>query len=781
MTALRREDDSQMRAAIASRRRISPLRAAGPEDTEGGNMNASMPVPFQGAPITPLRAASMIQRPAAETLDPRRWLAVALRHLKLFFAVFAAALVATLVITFLQEPRYVATAHVLLDPRQARVSNEKEVLSPLPTDSAAGSYVVDTEVEILRSPRLARRVVDVLGLERDPEFNRKLKPGDVIRPPESFTEAERSATAAVVSKRLGVRRAALTYLMDVSFSSRDPQKARRIANTFADLYIVSQLEAKYSANEQATRWLQSRISQLKAQVLTDEGAVQQYKIANNLLSASGASLTEQEISAHQESLAAAKVQVAEDAARLSTAMAQLAQGSRGDDVGEALASPVVQELRKQRAEVSRKVAELEVSFKDGYPELDKAKSELRDIDQQIQAEIQRTITNLRARLSVSRQRAAAIQANLGGAKGQLTSNTRALVRLNELERNADASRVLYASYLNRFKETSSQRGLAQADARIASEAMLPLKPVSPNKKLNLLLGSIAGIALGGLAVVLAELMNVGLRTSDEVEQRLGRPYLGAIPELSSVVAKARGSVRRQLRGRPIDYVVARPLSAFPEAFRNLKASALAPGHGDAIRVVAVTSALPREGKSTVSVCLARTAAIQGWRVLLIDCDLRRPGVTAAIGADPGAGLLQVLSGDARLEDAVVRDEPSGADLLLLPGPTDATNDVFGSSAMDKLLGDLKQRYDLIVLDTPPVLPVADARILSTKADAVIFAANWNKTPRRAVQTALKILEAMGARIAGVTLTRVDMTKQGKYGYGDADYYFREYRQYYTET
>lgn len=742
-------------------------------------MNASAPAPFRGARFGPIATVRQTEIQPQQVLDPRRWLGVALRHAKLFLAVFGVVLLATVAITFLQEPKYSATAHVLLDPRKERISNEAEVLSELPTDSAAGSYVVDTEVEIIRSPKLARRVADVLGLEQDPEFNRRLKDEEAGTAPAQISERDKRAVAANVSRRLGARRAGLTYIIDISFTSKDPAKAARIANTFADLYILGQLEAKFGANEQATKWLQARMTQLQTQVLNDEAAVQQYKIDNNLLSASGASLTEQEISAHQASLAAARVQVAEDAARLRTARAQLARGSLGDDVGEALASPVVQELRKQRAEVSRRVAELEVSFRDGYPELDKAKSQLRDIDASIQAEIQRTITNLQARLNVSQQRAAAIAGNLGGAKGQLTSNTRALVRLNELERNAEASRVLYASYLNRFKETSSQRGLAQADARIASEAAAPLKPTSPNKKLNLLLGAVAGLGLGGLAVAAAEFMRDGLRTSEDVEQHLGREYLGAIPELSSL-SKPRGSVRKRLQGKPMDYVVSRPLSAFPEAFRNLKASALSM-QGEPVRTVAVTSALPREGKSTVSICLARTAALQGWKVLLVDCDLRRPGLTEALGLQPRAGLIEVLRGGVQLEQAVVRDEASGADLLLLPGKADATNDVFGSSAMDQLLHRMKAQYDLVVLDTAPVLPVAESRVLSAKADTVIFAASWNKTPRRAVQNALKILDAMGARVAGVTLTRVNMEQQARDGYGDADYYFKDYRSYYAEA
>jgi polysaccharide biosynthesis transport protein len=267
-------------------------------------------------------------------------------------------------------------------------------------------------------------------------------------------------------------------------------------------------------------------------------------------------------------------------------------------------------------------------------------------------------------------------------------------------------------------------------------------------------------------------MRVGLRSSEDVEENLGRAYLGPIPELSSVT---------KARGRPIDHVISRPLSAFPEAFRNLKASVVGQPQSDPVRTVAITSALPGEGKSTVSICLARTAALQGWKVLLIDCDLRRPGLTAAMGVDAQAGLIQVLSGAVSLEQAVVRDEASGAGLLLLPGKTDATNDVFGSSAMDRLLAQLKHSYDLIVLDTAPVLPVADSRILAAKADSVIVAANWNKTPKRAVQSALKILDAMGARVAGVTLTRVDMEKQARSTYGDVEYYSKAYRGYYADS
>ena len=401
----------------------------------------------------------------------------------------------------------------------------------------------------------------------------------------------------------------------------------------------------------------------------------------------------------------------------------------------------------------------------------KAKRQLSDIDAQIQQEIQRIISNLQAKAQVSSQRASAVSGSLGGAKGTLAANSRAMVRLNELQRTADASRTLYESYLNRYKETSTQQGIEQSDARVVSKAKIPTGQSSPKVGLNLALGLLLALGSGVGAIILAEMLDAGLATAEDVERRLETSYLGAVPLLASVADGKSDS--------PIDYVVEKPLSSFSEAFRNLRASILYSRLGEPVKVVAITSALPGEGKTTTSLCLARSSALQGLRVVIVDCDLRRRTVNRMLDAEPTVGLIEVLSGEVSLDQALVFDAASGASFLPLAKSNFTPKDVFGTVAMDKLLADLRARFDMVILDTAPLLPVADTRVLAPKADVVVFLARWRKTPQHAIEAAFRLLAGTGSHIAGVALTQVDMKQQAKYGYGDPGYYYAEYKKYYV--
>jgi len=678
----------------------------------------------------------------------------------LFVAVALAVMACVTAFTLLTPPQYEATAEVMLSRRNAKVTTTDNVVSALPADSSA----VDTEVEILKSPQLAKSVVRALRLQNDPEFQPRKRP-----------ETDAKAIDAAVERvrnHLTVSRSGLTYVMDVNFTSREPAKAAAIANTFARLYLAQQVDDKVKITQNAADWLSGQLNLMRRQVTADESAVQQFKIANNLMSSEGTTLTEQELSSYNQSLAQAKTSVAEDAARLDTARRQLAHGSTGDDVGESLNSPTIQKLREQRAEVSRRVAALRTNFQEEYPELKKARNELADYDSQIQAEIGRIISNLDAKAQVSRQRAAAVAATVGGAKGQLASNNRASVQLGELERNAQASRAVYESYLARYKETSSQVGLAEADARLVSAALTPLKPSSPNLPLNLSLGLALATAAGLAAVGVAQMAESGVGTAADVEKRFGLRYLGAIPSLHSV-AKRRGL-------SPTDYIVEHPLSGFSEAYRSVVASILH-GGDSAVKVVAVTSALPGEGKTTTSVCLARAAALQGHRVVVVDCDLRRRTLTRLLPHTPELGLLELLENPNLLSQAIVPDSLTSADILPLGDAPPTLADVFGSPAMDRLLGVLRSRYDLVVLDTPPLAPVADSRVLAQKADFTAVVARWRSTPYQAIQAALQLLSGSDVALGGMVLNQVDLQEQMRNGYGDLAYYFSTYGGYYIEN
>jgi succinoglycan biosynthesis transport protein ExoP len=718
--------------------------------------------------------------------DLRRLWALFLRHLRLFLGVAAIVFVGAVIMTMRATPLYTATANVMLDVRKQQVVDTTAVLSGLPADTA----VVDSEVEVLKSSHLASRVVDTLHLDRDPEFNGTLrKPGAIGGVIRGVSElfggghngaASQSALAQkkaheqivqAVMHRLDIKRAGLTYVINVGFTSASPAKASRIADSFAQLYLTEQMETKFDATQQANQWLNQQLAQLKGQVQAADDAVQQYKIANNLMSASGQTLTEQEISNYNQQVTSARAGESEAVARLQEAQKQLAGGSNGEDVGEALGSAVIQQLRAQRAQISSNLAQLQEKYGPRHPEVLKAQRQMADIDSQIQAETHRIISNLQAQAQIAHQKTATIASSAGAAKGSLATNNRASVRLHDLERDSEAVNALYTSFLNRFKQTSADQGIEQSDARIVSLSNIPSAQTSPDVKRNLMLGLLLAIGAGVGAILLAERLDQGLTTGEDVERRLDMPSLGSVPHLSSVTDEKGLS--------PIDYVLDKPLSSFAEAFRGLRASLLYARLGEPIQVLAVTSALPDEGKTTTSVSLGRSVAQAGGKVCVVDCDLRRRNVNRLLNIEPEQGLLDVLSGQAKLDDVLWVDEKSGASFVPLAKTAFTPKDVFGSPAMEKLLVELRKRFDLIILDTAPVLAVVDTRVIATRADGVLFLARWRKTPQKAVEAGIKTLIAAGAHVAGVVLTQVDVKQQARYGYGDVGYYYGKYKKYYA--
>lgn len=725
-------------------------------------------------------------RGALDVFSLRNLLAIFRRRMRLFAGVALIVFLAAVLATIQATPRYTAVAKVMFNTRQEQVMDSEAVLSGLPADSG----VIDTEVEVLQSRDLARQVAETLKLENDPEFNwalrspgltdrlvarlqgRTLTPPPSPRTPQEIAEGRERATSAVRGG-LGVRRSGLTYVIDVAFTSLDPEKSALIANAFAEQYVLNQIEAKYAATRQANTFLEGRLQELRGEVLAAETAVEQYRVANNLLSTSGTTLTEQEISSYNQQLATARTEQAAEEARLRTARSQLARGSSGDDVGEALQSSVVAQLRGQRSQVATRVADLQANYGPRHPDLIRARQELEAIDGQIQAEIRRVISNLEARVQVARDRTAAVQNTLGNARGTLGANNAAGVRLNELERNAASVRTLYEGLLERYQETSAQTGTATPDSRVVSQARANGAPTSPNVPVNLALGLIFALGAGFVALVLAEMLDDGLMTAEDVESRLNLPTLGSIPLLMSIAE------HKDRKLAPTDHLLAKPLSGFAEAFRSLRTSILYARVGEPVKVVTITSALPGEGKTTTAVCLAISAAQAGSRVVIVDCDIRRRNVSRLLGVHADVGLLDVLDGKVALKDALLQGEASGAWVLPLAKRDFTPQEVFTSSAMGTLLEELKSRFDLVILDTAPVLAIAETRVLASLADAVVFLTRWRKTPAKAADAALRTLEQSEATIAGVVLTQVDVNQQARYGYGDPGYYYSSYKKYYV--
>jgi capsular exopolysaccharide synthesis family protein len=344
------------------------------------------------------------------------------------------------------------------------------------------------------------------------------------------------------------------------------------------------------------------------------------------------------------------------------------------------------------------------------------------------------------------------------------------VQLRALEREAVANRTLFETFLNRFKETSSTQGMQEADARIISKAETPLGPSYPNTRMMFMLSIILALFLASAVVYLLEMLNPGLRTPEDIDRFLNVPAIGLIPLVEG--------------HDPFDYILEKPQSSFSEALNTLRVSLILSDPDREVKAIQISSSVPEEGKSTLALCLARGAAKSGQKVALIDADLRRPSIEKKLGySEKEKGLTDlIMAHDERVIDYLIKDEKSG--LYILPkGGAEYINpaDVFTSDRMKAIITELKEQFDLIIFDTPPVMAVSDARALAQQVDKNVFVVRWDHTPRKVVKAAIQQLVSAENNLAGVVLQKVNLKQYGRYGYGDSGYYYHygKYGQYYS--
>ncbi len=688
--------------------------------------------------------------------DPRILWMVLRRNLRLFLLVAALIVAAVAIWTLRQVPSYSAASGILVQPKADTVVNVVQVAADLPSTTD----IVDTEVRLMQSPALALRVAGSYA-QRHPD-------------PATAGASGRQELANDLSDMVEIARSGATYVIDVTARSNDPQEAAEVANLYAEEFVAADKEAKVGANSAANSWLQLRVQQLERNATSADAALQQYKIAHGLISTTGSTMAEQELSSINQLISQAQADLAEKQGRLDAARAQLAQGSGGADVGAALGSGTIGTLRSREAEASSQVAQLESRYGPLYPDLLKAKSELADVRAQIQLEIDRILSNLDAEVRVAASRLSSLQASRGRSTGVLQSNNSAAVGLAELQRRSDAAKAIYETFLRRARETSAQQGLQQADTRVAQIAKPPEEPDFPNRRLAALFGVLGGLAGGLIAIGIAEYLQGGIRTKADVERRLRVRYAGAVPTLASTLGKLKATEA------PHDYIVAHPFSNFSEAFRGLRAFLLLGGGpvAGAARAVAIVSPLPQEGKTTTAVCLARASAMGGTPTVLVDADLRRRGSSELLGLGGTDGLHDYMAGRCSLEEALVQDEATGLYLLGTAGPQSSAHDPLTSENMARLIADLRQRFEVIIIDTAPILGVADARVVAASVDRVLVITRWRKTSVRACEATIDILLDSGAKISGIALTQVDITRYASTGHTDTYSYQKNFKGYY---
>lgn len=678
-------------------------------------------------------------------------------------------------------PTFTARAKILFAPDQRQVVDLKGVLV------RQGDEGVRNQIEILRSTHLMRRVAEKASLYREPAFNPSLRtgtglmggigglsqlPGALLRlaglraaPAEAdVLGSGQTAPAAAIETARRILAGVLdfdpvpdTRVIAISARTDDPDLSARVVDTLTREYIAAQLDAKLAATREATRWLTDRVAELKSELAEAEANVARQK--SGLAARSGRSPAQMnaELDALNTALAAAATDRAGAEIRYRAIRAAI-DDPRGIATSVDLEhSELIRRARTRARELAIDRAELAELVAPGHERLALIDAQIAVAQSQIGEEAERIALVLYNALTVARARERRLRDDSRALQHRLNAHDEEEVLLREHAREAEATRLLYETFLARLKETTQQQTLNEADAVVISPAERPAAPDSASSGRIAALGTIMGLMGGlGIALVRDRLQNT-FRALNDIEEATGLPVIGALPLVDAVDAD----------GGILDYAMRRPSSALAEAVRSLRTNLLS--HGErAPQVLVAASSVPSEGKSTTSLLLAVTSAQMGKSTIIVDCDLRRPTLSAMLGAVGSArgGLRAVLDETLTLEQACLRDPDTG--LAILPtraDPEAATNpaDALASPRFAALLDTLRQRYEVIILDAPPTLSVTDARLVAQRADATFYCVKWDATPRETVLEGLREFALVRPAIAGVVVTMVDMVKARREG------------------
>ena len=737
-------------------------------------------------------------------LRRRRWIIVLTT-----LGLLSAAILFVLLVT----PRYSATASILIDPHRSNVldsaANRSAQISNFESDNA----YVNSQVNLIQSDGVLKSVVNNLNLAHDPEFGPHFSFVDLVLypikklllpkrpsvPGQSDEDVAKAQTLDFLQqRRLNVKREQATFLVDISISSRNPEKAAKIANAIVSSYFEELVHGKYDTNKAASSWFNEQIEQLKSKVLASDRAVEEFRAANNLTLAQGstvlpgATVSDQQLTDLNNKLVDAHAETAQAHAKFEQvqdiAKSKVDPGALSD----ALSSQVITQLRTQYAQVAKNLADVSSKFGPQHPQVVNARAQLRETQKLINQEIQRILESARQAYQIAKSREDALQQSLDKLKHISDETGQARVRLRELQREADTSRTLYETFLSRYKETSAHETASLPDFRIVSKAEIPVRPSFPRTFLILPGALLAGAALGCMLAMALDYFDRRVKSPRQAEEITGVPTLASVPligprELASRAIRGRQELSRYNRQAPemlpaamqpplMRYVLDEPTSLFAESVRAVRLAIQRASRTAPVKSVMVSSSVDGEGKSTLSVNLAQSFAAAGIRTILVEGDLRNPEMSRSMCPSASVGAIEVATGRARFEQALFVDRTTG--LAILPSPpreaSASISEFAFSDAMSNMLEHLREHFEYVVIDSPPLVPLVDARALAEIADRVILTIRWDSTPQDVVAQALDTLGAARERVLGTVLTRVDMQRLRFYDYYRSSSYLTSY-------
>jgi capsular exopolysaccharide synthesis family protein len=694
-------------------------------------------------------------------ISKRRWLV-----LSCLLIVFTTVAIGT----FKKKPIYEGKTLIEINPEQPNVLNFKDVLqvSSVDIDAYRG-----TQYEILQSRSLAEHVVDELKLYRDPEFYKghllfgliQSNPDRVPKasdpdPPDRSMNAYRNTVSNFISN-IDVSPVRRSNLVEVSFYSENPEMAARISNELCNAYIWQNLQVKWDETTKASEWLSNKLVGLKAKLEKSDDALQAYARANSII------FVEEKQNLVNERLK----QLQEEFTKVQTirfekeSQYNLVQAGRVQDLPGILDNKMIQDLSVEMAKLQRDYADQMATVKPEYPKAIAIKKQIDAmqgaIDRQKKSLAQNIVDSYRSALTNEKY----LGQELDAQKKVVNDIDEKSIQYNILKREVDTNKQLYEALLTRMKEATVSAGVQASNIRIVDAAEVPKGPVKPRVFLNLALGLMLGVALGIGLAFFQEYLDNTLKTADEVERLLRLPSLGLLPDC---LGNGKGGGEELAVASHGNNGVAPALQTGREpieAYRTLRTSILLSAN-PVPKMLLITSALPSEGKTTVTVNLGATLASLGSKVVIVDCDMRRPCCHRSTGVENRPGFVRCLTGHVGLADAIL-PVPGVPNLSVIPcGPIPPNPaEVLSSPLTVDLLRRLRSEFEYVLLDSPPLLTVSDSRILSTLTDAVVLVTRAYSTPFDLVRRARGLLYNSGARILGVALNSVNAHKQGSSGYG----------------
>src|ERR1700681_2251186 len=726
--------------------------------------------------VTPSQESTM--REYMRVLLKRKWMMTAV-VLGIFMTVAIASL--------RQTPIYEAASQIVINKADSNLITFKD---SGPVVDYYDPSDLDTEVRILQSDLMALQVIRQLNLDKRPQVggHADQKQPNLVADP---LQSDSNHTSALLSRFRGNLKVTLipnTRVMEIHYTSTDPQLAASAVNTLAATYVEQNFKTKFESTMQASDWLSKQLVDLQMKVETSQEKLVRYQKEHEIFGVDDKQniITEKLDELNKEMTAAEFDRMQKEAVYRQTqsndpVAVSAAIVSETTGGGSGAASALLDKLREQEASLRIQVAELSTQFGPAYPKITQLNNQLKEIDHQLQSETNKAVDHLNGRYQAALQRENMLRESFEKQKQEANKLNESAIEYSLLKRDVDSNRTLYEGLLEKLKEAGVTAGLRSNNFRIINAARVPTSPSEPNIPRNLAFALVLGVISGVGLAFLFENMDNTVRTPEQAQAISGLPSLGMIP-LGSKSAN-HGSKGKRLALTASKEVVetvtqVRPQSQMAESYRALRTSLLLSNLGAPPKVIMVTSARPQEGKTTTSINTAIVLAQKGVRVLLVDADLRRPSIHKTLGMGPRSGLSNVLTGSATLQQTITTS-PILPNLFIMPAGTPPPNpaELLASSNMRDLIVELRGLYDHIVIDTPPTLSVTDAVVLSPRADATILVIRSGQTTKPALRRARDILMQVNAHVAGVLLNAVDLTSPDYYYYYE---YQGKYGQYYHE-